>query len=57
MEAILKHERLEDYYGGYEEGWAREFDPIVMKLVEQTIGRQCYNGKNIRGKKSYRTHY
>jgi NTP pyrophosphatase (non-canonical NTP hydrolase) len=50
MEVILKHERLEDYYGGYDEGWTKEFDPIVMKLVEQAIGRQCYNGKNIRGK-------
>jgi hypothetical protein len=37
-------------YAGCTEGWARDFDPVVRKLVSQSIGRKCDNEQNIRGK-------
>jgi hypothetical protein len=49
MKTTLEHFRIPATYCGCEEGWEREFDPVVMKLVSQVVQRQCYHGKNKRG--------
>jgi hypothetical protein len=50
MQAIPEYNDVSERYEGCTEAWAREFDPVVEKLVSQAIGRQCYGEKNIRDK-------
>jgi hypothetical protein len=49
-DAIPEYVEIPVKYAGCTEGWARDFDPVVEKLVSQAIGRQCNNEQNIRGK-------
>jgi len=51
MQTTVEHNRLPVAYEGCPEDWAREFDPIVMKLVSQVTERQCYHGTNKQGQK------
>jgi len=50
MKSIVEYVDVPVEYAGCTEGWGREFDYVVEKIVSQSIGRHCYNDKNIRGK-------
>jgi hypothetical protein len=50
MNAIPEYNRTPVKYDGCTEGWAREFDPIVRKLVEQAVGRHGDGTTSIHGK-------